>query len=51
VADGDRLIICHYRNVDEECAEVPALLDRLGYVVTGEAEAAGVSVAWCERGR
>jgi SAM-dependent methyltransferase len=49
VADGGRLIVCHYRNVEDEILDVPALLTRLGYDIVGHAEVPGKSVAWCER--
>lgn len=49
VANGGRLIVCHYRNADDEPIEVAALLDRLGYAVAGQAGVAGTSAVWCER--
>ena len=49
VGRGGRLIVCHYRNEDEEPIEVASLLRRLGYAVAGQAEVPGTSVAWCER--
>lgn len=49
VANGGRLIVCHYRNADDEPIEVGALLHRLGYAVAGQAEVAGTSAVWCER--
>lgn len=49
VGDGGRLIVCHYRNQDEERVDVHGLLTRLGYAVVGHTEAPGVSVAWCAR--
>lgn len=49
VADGGRLIVCHYRNKNEERVDVDAFLTGLGYAVVGQAEAPGVSVAWCDR--
>lgn len=49
VAKGGRLIVCHYRNQDDERVDVRALLIELGYAVVGQTEAPGNSVAWCER--
>lgn len=48
VAEGGRLIVCHYREA-EDAVDVEALLSGLGYEVSGHAEAPGVSVTWCER--
>jgi SAM-dependent methyltransferase len=48
VAEGGRLIVCHYRE-PEDAVDVEALLSGLGYEVSGHAEAPGVSVTWCER--
>jgi hypothetical protein len=45
VANGGRLIVCHYR----ERIEVAGLLRRLGYAVAGEAEVVGTSASWCTR--
>lgn len=49
VANDGRLIVCHYRNEDEEPIEVAALLRQLGHAIAGQAEAPGTSVVWCER--
>jgi SAM-dependent methyltransferase len=49
VADGGRLILCQYRNAEDERVDVGALLTELGYEVRGQAEASGISAAWCER--
>lgn len=48
VAEGGRLIVCHYRE-PEEAVDVEALLSGLGYDVSGETQAPGVSVVWCDR--
>lgn len=48
VAEGGRLIVCHYRE-PEDAVDVEALLSGLGYEVSGHSEAPGVSVVWCER--
>jgi 2-polyprenyl-3-methyl-5-hydroxy-6-metoxy-1,4-benzoquinol methylase len=48
VAEGGRLIVCHYREV-EDAVDVGALLSGLGYEVSGHTEAPGVRVAWCDR--
>jgi len=50
VADGGRLIVCHYRNQDDAPVEVASILRRLGFAVVGQAQAPGTSVVWCERG-
>lgn len=49
VANGGRLIVCHYRNEDEEPIDVASLLRQLGHAIAGHAEAPGASVVWCER--
>lgn len=49
VAGGGRLIVCHYRNEDDDPVEVGSVLRRLGFAVGGQAEASGTSVVWCER--
>lgn len=49
VADGGRLIVCHYRNEDDTRVEVASILRRLGFATVGEAQAPGTSVVWCER--
>jgi SAM-dependent methyltransferase len=48
VAPGGRLIVCHYRNRDDACIDVAAVLTAMGLTVAGQAEAPGTSVAWCE---
>jgi 2-polyprenyl-3-methyl-5-hydroxy-6-metoxy-1,4-benzoquinol methylase len=48
VAPGGRLILAHYRNVDEAHVDVGNLLVEAGHVVTGRAETPGVSIAWTE---
>lgn len=50
VADGGRLIVCHYRNEGDAPVEVASTLRGLGFAVVGQAEAPGTSVVWCERG-
>lgn len=50
VAEGGRLIVCHYRE-PQDAVDVAALLVGLDYQVRGQAEAPGVSVAWCDRRR
>jgi len=47
VADGGRLIVCHYRE-PQDAVDVTSLLLGLGYHVSGEAAAPGVSIAWCD---
>lgn len=49
VADGGRLIVCHYSNADDKPIEVAALLRSLGYAVAGHVEVVGTSASWCER--
>jgi SAM-dependent methyltransferase len=49
VADGGRLIVCHYRNEDDDPVEVASILRGLGYAVVGYADAPGTSVVWCGR--
>jgi len=48
VAEGGRLIVCHYREA-EDAVDVDALLSGLGYTVKWHTEAPGVTVTWCER--
>jgi trans-aconitate methyltransferase len=48
VAPGGRLIVCHYRNVDEPEVDVGAILEQAGYSVRGRAQASGVSITWTE---
>jgi 2-polyprenyl-3-methyl-5-hydroxy-6-metoxy-1,4-benzoquinol methylase len=48
LAEGGRLIVCHYRE-PEDAVDIEALLSALGYDVRGHAAAPGVSVVWCER--
>jgi len=49
VADGGRLIVCHYYNDHEQAHDVAAILRDLGYAPAGEGSAAGVALAWVER--
>ncbi len=49
VADGGRLIVCHYYNDREQPHDVPAILQQLGYAPAGEGAAPGVALAWVER--
>jgi 2-polyprenyl-3-methyl-5-hydroxy-6-metoxy-1,4-benzoquinol methylase len=46
VAPGGRLIVSHYRNVDEAEVDAGAVVERAGFTVLGRAAAPGVSIAW-----
>jgi 2-polyprenyl-3-methyl-5-hydroxy-6-metoxy-1,4-benzoquinol methylase len=48
VADGGRLIACHYRNVGEEPIDVAAALRATGGRVVGSGRAPGVELAWAD---
>jgi 2-polyprenyl-3-methyl-5-hydroxy-6-metoxy-1,4-benzoquinol methylase len=48
VTAGGRLIVSHYRNLDESEVDAGAVVERAGYPVSGRAAAPGVSVAWCQ---
>jgi SAM-dependent methyltransferase len=50
VADGGRLIVCHYRNADEAPLDVGAWLAGMGRSVAGAARAPGVELAWIDAG-
>jgi SAM-dependent methyltransferase len=48
VAPGGRFILAHYRNADEQKVIVADVIAEAGYVVHGQVEAPGVSVAWTD---
>jgi len=48
VAPAGRLIVSHYRNVDEPEVDVAAVVEEAGHAVAGRAAAPGVSIVWIE---
>jgi 2-polyprenyl-3-methyl-5-hydroxy-6-metoxy-1,4-benzoquinol methylase len=49
VAPSGRLIVCHYRNVDEPYIDPGVTVERAGFTVGGRIEAPGVASVWIER--
>jgi SAM-dependent methyltransferase len=50
VGPGGRLIVSHYRNVDEAAIDVSRVVERAGFTASGGASAPGVSVVWVDTG-
>jgi SAM-dependent methyltransferase len=48
VADGGRLIVCHYRNTGDASVDVAAWLGGIGQRVAGAASAPNVEIAWID---
>jgi 2-polyprenyl-3-methyl-5-hydroxy-6-metoxy-1,4-benzoquinol methylase len=49
VAVKGRLIVCHYRNVDEPRVDPGLVAQQAGLTVAGHAEVPGTAIAWIER--
>ena len=49
VAVGGRLILCHYRNLDEPSIDPGLVAQSAGFTVSGRVEIPGTAIAWVER--